>query len=116
MLATVADARWNGLSVVADPYPEHDQRDRIVVALSSFGSACLSHKSTTNSRTAFFVCAHDLLRYQSIIRLPTSTTMILMGRLRKNYINRQLMGEGKPLVNAGQTAASISPRGFKSTN
>jgi hypothetical protein len=33
-------------------------------AFSSSGSACLSHKSTTNSRTAFFVCAHDLLRYR----------------------------------------------------
>jgi hypothetical protein len=37
MLATVADANWNGLTVVAESCPEHDRRDRIVEALGPFG-------------------------------------------------------------------------------
>ncbi len=36
-LATVADAHWNGLAVVAESCPEHDQRDRILAALGPLG-------------------------------------------------------------------------------
>jgi hypothetical protein len=50
MLATVADARWNGLTVVAGPYPEHDQRDRIVVALGPLGRHSPSVDEETLSR------------------------------------------------------------------
>ena len=37
LLATVADAHWNGLTVVAEAHPEHDQRDRIIEALGLLG-------------------------------------------------------------------------------
>ena len=37
LLANVADAHWNGLEVVAESCPEHDRRDRIVVALGPLG-------------------------------------------------------------------------------
>ena len=35
LLATTADAHWNGLKVVTEPCPELDQKDRIIEALGS---------------------------------------------------------------------------------
>ena len=44
-----------------------DMRERpcFLRPVSSSGSDNPNHKSTTNSRTAFFVCAQDFLRYQA---------------------------------------------------
>jgi len=50
MLATVADTHWNGLAVVAESCPEHDQRDRIVVALGPLGKHSPSVDEVTLSR------------------------------------------------------------------
>ena len=50
MLATVADARWNGLTVVSESYPEHDRSDRIVEALGPFGGHPPSVDEETLSR------------------------------------------------------------------
>ena len=33
LLATTADAHWNGLEVVTEPCPELDQKDRIIGVL-----------------------------------------------------------------------------------
>jgi len=35
LLATTADAHWNGLKVVTEPCPKLDQKDRIIEALGS---------------------------------------------------------------------------------
>ncbi len=37
MLTAVADAHWNGLTVVVESWPEHDRRDRIIDTLGPFG-------------------------------------------------------------------------------
>ena len=37
LLATAANAHWNGLTVVVESCPEHDRRDRIIDALGPFG-------------------------------------------------------------------------------
>jgi len=50
MLATVADARWNDLTVVAESRSEHDRRDRIVVALGPLGEHSPSVDEETLSR------------------------------------------------------------------
>jgi hypothetical protein len=50
MLATVADARWDGLTVVAELCREHDRRDRIIEALAPFGGHPPSVDEETLSR------------------------------------------------------------------
>ena len=50
LLATVADAHWNGLEVVAESCPEHDQRDRILEALGPLGGHLPSVDEETLSR------------------------------------------------------------------
>ena len=49
MLATVADARWNGLTVVAESCPEHDRRDRIIKALGPLGE----HQPSVDEETHY---------------------------------------------------------------
>ena len=50
LLATIADAPWNDLKVVAEPCPELDQRDRIREALGPLGEHLPSVDEETLSR------------------------------------------------------------------
>jgi hypothetical protein len=50
LLATVAEARGNGLAVVAESCPEHDQKDRIIKALGPLGQHSPSVDEETLSR------------------------------------------------------------------
>jgi len=50
LLATVVDAQWNGLKVVAESRPEPDQRDRIIEALGPLGEHLPSVDQKTLSR------------------------------------------------------------------
>ena len=50
LLATVADADWNGLEVVAESPPEHCQRDRIIEALGPLDGHLPSVGEETLSR------------------------------------------------------------------
>jgi hypothetical protein len=49
LLTTIADARWDGLTVVAEQCPEHDRRDRIVVALGPLSE----HSPNVDEETLF---------------------------------------------------------------
>jgi hypothetical protein len=57
LLATAANAHWNGLTVVVESCPEHDRRDRIIDALGPFGGHPPSVDEETLSRYYTYLSA-----------------------------------------------------------
>ena len=57
LLATTADARWNGLKVFAESPPEPDQRDRIIEALGPLEEHWPSVDEVTLSRYYTYLTA-----------------------------------------------------------
>ena len=72
LLATIADVRWNGLTVVAESCPEHDQRDRILEALWSLGGRLPSVGEETLSRYFKYLSAHLSLPFTAHYPQPTT--------------------------------------------
>ncbi len=57
LLATISDAHWNGVKVVAKSCPEHDQRDRILAALGPLGGRLPSVDEKALSRYSKYLTA-----------------------------------------------------------
>jgi hypothetical protein len=73
-LATVADAHWNGLKVVAESCSEHDQRDRILEALGPLGEHLPSVDEETLSRYYNYLTAR--LSFPFTAHYPKPTTSL----------------------------------------
>jgi hypothetical protein len=73
MMATVADAHWNGLKVVAESWPEHDQRDRILEAL---GSGSHIARVDEESHTRYYKYLTEHLCFPFTVHYPEPTTSL----------------------------------------
>ena len=73
-VATVADARWNGLKVVAESCAEHDQRDRILEALGALGE----HLPSVDEETLFryYTYLTERLSFPFTAYYPEPTTTL----------------------------------------
>ena len=74
LLTTVADAQWNGLKVVPESSPEHDRRDRIVVALGPLGEHSPRIDEETLSRYYKYLSAR--LSFPFAAHYPEPTTSL----------------------------------------
>ena len=73
LLATVADAHWNGLKVVAESCLELNQRDRIIEALGPFGERSPSVDEETLSRYYNYLSARLSFPFTAHYPEPTSS-------------------------------------------
>ena len=74
LLATVTDAHWNGLKVVAEANARHDQRDRILEALGPLGEHLPSLGEETLSRYYKYLSAK--LSFPFAAHYPEPTTAL----------------------------------------
>jgi hypothetical protein len=72
LLATDADAHWNGLQVVSQSYPKHEQRDRIIEALGPLEEHLPSVDEETLSRYYKYLTAS--LSFPFAAHYPERTT------------------------------------------
>ena len=73
LLATAADAHWNGLTVVVESCPEHDRRDRIIDALGPFGGHPPSVDEETLSRYYNYLSARMSFPFAAHYPKPTTS-------------------------------------------
>ena len=73
LLATVADAHWNGLKVVTKSYRKPDQRDRIIEALGPLGEQLPSVDEETLSRYYKYLTARLSFPFTACYPEPTTS-------------------------------------------
>ena len=73
LLATIADAHWNGMKVVTESCPEPDQRDRIIEALGPLGEHLPSVDEETLSRYYKYLTARLSFPFTAYYPEPTTT-------------------------------------------
>ena len=73
LLATIADANWNGVKVVTESCPEPNQRDRILEALGPLGKRLPSVDEETLSRYYKYLTARLSLPFPAHYPKPTTS-------------------------------------------
>ena len=90
LLATAAVAHWNGLKVVTEPYPELNQKDRIIEALGS-GSQIPRVDEEPLSRYYKYLTEH--LCFPFIAHFPKPMNSAGRGRVSLHRVGATRPGE-----------------------